>query len=159
MPKIVKKNIGGYSQIMKNDIPKWLEIAEKEIGVSEILGDKHNPRILEYHQATSLKAKDDETPYCSSFLNWCMKQSGIKGTNSAASRSWLNWGIELKTPRYGCIVIIWRGTKNSTSGHVGIWLGETETSIKILGANQNNKVCIANFNKNRLLSYRWIEQK
>jgi hypothetical protein len=31
-------------------------IALKELGVEERAGADHNPRILEYHQATSLKA-------------------------------------------------------------------------------------------------------
>ena len=54
--------------------PKWLEIALKEVGVSEIKGGE-NKRILEYHASTTLKAKEDEIPWCSSFVNWCMVQA------------------------------------------------------------------------------------
>jgi uncharacterized protein (TIGR02594 family) len=137
--------------------PEWLKIAINELGTKEVVGDKHNPRILEYHKATNLKATTDEVPYCSSFVNWCMKQCGIVGTNSAAARSWLKWGKELKSPEYGCIVILWRKSPDSTSAHVGFWVSETKTHMKILGANQNNMVCYADFNKNRLLGYRWLK--
>lgn len=138
--------------------PKWLDVARKEMGVHEIVGVKDNPRILEYHQATNLKASDDETSWCSSFCNWVMKQSGIQGTNSAAARSWLNWGAKLTKPEIGCVVIFERG--NSTwQGHVCFYLSEDSNNIQVLGGNQNNQVCIASYPKARLLGYRWPTNK
>jgi len=135
--------------------PLWLEIASKEIGVKEIKGKEHNPRIIEYHSQTTLKATEDEVPYCSSFVNWCFYKSGIKGTRSAAARSWLNWGRELKTPRVGCVVILWRGSPDSASGHAAFWVSEDDKTVSLLGANQNDSVCIAKYDKKRVLGYRW----
>ncbi len=61
----------------------WMDIATAELGVHEdSLPGQHNARIVEYHQTTTLKATDDETPWCSSFVNWVMKQSGRSGTNA-----------------------------------------------------------------------------
>jgi uncharacterized protein (TIGR02594 family) len=145
---------------MSNEIPQlfyppWLLTAQKELGVSEISGSKHNQRIIEYHQTTTLKATQDEVPWCSSFINWCMTQNFIKGTDSAAARSWLTWGVELKTnPPYGSIVVLKRGN-NPASGHVGILVYFGVDKIILLGGNQGDKVSIAPFKKSDVLSYRW----
>eukprot|EP01156_Anaeramoeba_ignava_P011257 Anaeramoba_ignava/a482504_22.p5 GENE.a482504_22~~a482504_22.p5 ORF type:complete len:143 (+),score=5.17 a482504_22:255-683(+) len=80
-------------EIPESDAP-WFKIALEEMwaGVTEIRGRKHNPRIIEYHKSTTLRASNDETAWCSSFVNWCIEQAGLKGTDSAAARSWLKWG-------------------------------------------------------------------
>ncbi len=118
----------------------WMEIAEKEKGLSEIPGEENKPRVLEYLQTTtnlnrSARSKD-ETPWCSAFVNWCLKQAGYEGTNNASARSWLDWGQAIEEPRRGCIVVFQRETD---FGHVAFCLGETETEIKVLGGNQQNK--------------------
>lgn len=53
------------------------KIARAEKGVHEIAGVKHNDRILDYHQATTLKAQADEVSWCSAFVNWCYIQAGL----------------------------------------------------------------------------------
>ncbi len=138
------------------DIPPWYAIAKQEMGagVQEVPGATHNLRIIEYHQATSLKATDDETPWCSSFVNWCMQQVGIEGTKSAAARSWLTWGVTLDQPKEGCVVVIRRG-KSSWQGHVGFFAGITGKHILILGGNQGNEVNLSSYSENNLLGYRW----
>jgi len=130
-----------------------LQIAQKEIGVTEIAGKGNNKRIVEYHEQTTLGKSDDSTPWCSSFINWVTKQLGIEGTNSPAARSWLNWGRQIIKPYKGCIVILKRGTK-SWQGHVGFYMGETEQKIKVLGGNQNNQVNISHYDKSKVLGYR-----
>jgi peptidoglycan hydrolase-like protein with peptidoglycan-binding domain len=70
----------------------WMAVAMQEMGQREIRGAVHNPRIVEYHETTTLRAQTDETAWCASFVNWCLLQVGIDGTNSAAAASWLNWG-------------------------------------------------------------------
>jgi len=82
-------------------LQKILLTAKKEIGIREILGIKHNKRILEYHQATSLKASEDEVSWCASFANFILKQCGISGTYSAMARSFLNFGQSIfKNPTF-----------------------------------------------------------
>ncbi len=135
------------------DAPKWYLIALREEGVSERAGSAHNPRIIEYHNATSYKASTDEVPWCSSFANWCMREAGLKGTNSAAARSWLKWGKEISEPVLGCIVIFSR-PPNPAHGHVGFYAGETSTHILTLGGNQSNTVRVSGYRKSRLLGYR-----
>lgn len=141
--------------------PGWAKIALGELGIAEVKGPKDNPRIVEYHSATSLRASNDEVPWCSSFVNWVMKKVGIKGTNSALARSWLTWGIEVsqKAPKYGSVVVLSRGV-GSIAGHVGFYVGKTVGGqIKVLGGNQGDKVSVALFSKSKVLGYRWPKGK
>ena len=134
------------AEIDSDDAP-WFDIAVQEKGVKEIRGRVDNPRIVEYHQTTTFRATDDETPWCSAFVNWCMQQADIKGTNSASSRSWRNWGERLREPRKGCIVCF--------NGHVGFYDSDRGRKIMILGGNQSNQVNIIPYSKSRVLTYRW----
>lgn len=143
---------------MGSDIvePKWIEVARAEIGAKETLGSKHNPRILEYHKSTLLSATTDEVPWCSSFVNWVLFQSGFKGVpRSAAARSWIGFGENIKDPKMGCIVVLSRGN-SSISGHVGFYVGDGASGhVKILGGNQGDSVSIVEFPKSRIIACRW----
>ncbi|WP_163833794.1 TIGR02594 family protein [Spartinivicinus ruber] len=143
-------------EISDSSLPKWYLVARKEmeVGVEEIRGAEHNPRIIEYHQSTTLKASDDETAWCSSFVNWCIEISGITGTKSAAARSWLQWGKALPEPTEGCVVVFKRGSK-PWQGHVGFYVGINGSHILVLGGNQCNEVNISSYPKGRLLGFRW----
>lgn len=133
----------------------WLDIAKREIGVKEIPGPKHSGRVLEYHMVTKNSATTDEVPWCSSFMNWIMLQAGFRGTGSAAARSWLDWGETLSEPRYGAVVVLWRGSKDSWTGHVGLYMCEDDEFVFLLGGNQGNRVCIQGYPKEQILGYRW----
>jgi uncharacterized protein (TIGR02594 family) len=135
------------------ETPAWLNTAEGEMGTKEVSGTGDNPRVLEYHSATSLGARDDAVAWCSSFVNWCMKQNDIPRTNSASARSWLNWGVRLDQPRKGCVVVLKRG--NPPSGHVGFYVGDGAGSIRLLGGNQSDQVKISVFPSSMVLGYRW----
>lgn len=137
------------------DTPAWLRVAFSEVGVKEYPGGAAHPSIVRYHQSTHLDstmALSDETPWCSSFVNWCFEKVAINGTNSAWARSWLSWGTDLKYPRKGCVVVFSRGT---SSGHVAFFLKEVGENILVIGGNQSNSVCEALYPKSRLLGYRW----
>lgn len=125
----------------------WMRIAIAEKGVSEIKGSQHNRRIIEYHAATGLAAKEDEVAWCASFVNWCLKQAGIQGNNSARAKDFGTWGRGLDTPRYGCIVHLHRAPKgvdgrtgSSSGNHVAFFISQTATHITLLGGNQGNRV-------------------
>lgn len=138
----------------KVGMPDWYYVARMEIGVLEIYGAEDNPRILSYQQATSLKATDDETPWCSAFVCWCFEQVGIASTKKANARSWLDWGVALDKPKEGCVVVFRRGS-SGWQGHVGFYYGERGSDILLLGGNQNNSVNISRYPKSRVLGYRW----
>lgn len=136
-----------------SDFP-WHAIAAAEVGVREIVGSGDNPRIIGYLRSTTLSApmaSQDETPWCSAFTNWCVERSGFAGTDSAWARSWLQWGRPTDTPRPGCITVL---SRDVNSGHVGFFVAASRTRVTLLGGNQNDMVCEAQFPVNRLLGYR-----
>ena len=123
----------------KANVP-WMDIAMGEIGTTEIKGAKDNDRIVEYHQSVALRASDDETPWCASFANFCLKEAGIEGTDSAAALSFRKWGQEVKVShlRYGDICVIDRG---GGRGHVGFFVGfDRSGRLLLLGGNQDDQV-------------------
>lgn len=139
----------------------WMKIANREIGQKEIAGKGNNPRIIKYHASTTLKANSDETPWCSSFVNWVIKEAGMQGTNSAAAASWLAWG-EKCSGKIGAITVI-RNAKaansslTSSGNHVGFLVRETSTYYELLGGNQSNRVRTSFYPKSSwtLRGYRW----
>ncbi len=134
----------------------WMDIAMAELGVKEVNGKGHNPRILEYLQSTTIGswgAGRDETAWCSAFVNWVMEEAGIEGTNSAMARSWLNWGRKIDEPVVGCIVVLKRGTGNS--GHVAFCADEPGNAfVYLLGGNQSDSVCVQYYKLKDVLGYR-----
>lgn len=137
-----------------NDVPPWLNIAAGELGISEKKGKLHNKRILEYHQATRLKAEEDEVSWCSAFACWCLEKAGFESPFSGVARSFLRWGQEVSVPYKGCISVFSRPGGESWQGHVGFYIAENQTEIFILSGNVGNKVTISPIKKDRLLGYR-----
>lgn len=137
--------------------PRWMEIAEAEIGQHEITGDQANPRIVEYHAATWLHATSDEVAWCSSFVNWCLIKAEINPTRSAAARSWLNWG-EQAEPKPGAITVIRKKGSSGTAGyHVGFFISQDPLHVTLLGGNQSNAVKRSAFPLSgyNVVGYRW----
>lgn len=133
--------------------PRWLTAARKEIGLREIPGAKHNPRILKYWTLIRAPFHDDETPWCAGFVGGMLESVGIKSSRSAAARSYLKWGRKLSAPVAGCIVVFERGPKN---GHVGFVTGTVKgEKLRVLGGNQGDAVNEKLFPTSRVLGYRW----
>jgi uncharacterized protein (TIGR02594 family) len=83
-----------------------LEVVINEFGVKEIKGPQHNSRIIKYtHQSTLTWINDDETAWCSTFINWVAIQAGFAISKYAAARSWLNVGFETSQPEPTDIVV------------------------------------------------------
>lgn len=137
------------------EIPRWLEIAFAELGVSAHPPGSSHPRITEYHAGTNIAGYDDKASWCSSFVNWSLGQAGMAGTGSALARSWLGWGQALERPVPGCIAVLWREEPTSWRGHVGFYLREDSEHVHLLGGNQLGQVREHFYPKTMLLGYRW----
>ena len=123
-----------------------LNIALGEYGVREIRGAKHNPRILEYFKEIGHEwVKDDETAWCSAFINWCALKAGVERSGKLNARSWMDIGKEVSKPKIGDLVIFWRESPASWKGHVAIYINSTEKAVFVLGGNQNNSVNIQSY--------------
>lgn len=132
--------------------PPWLYVAAQELGVSEILGRRHNPRILEYHKATTLAADSDEVAWCASFVNWCLGQANMRGTGSAAAASFDHWG-EGAALQMGAIITI--PTNTGSKRHVAFCVGWYGGYFFHLGGNQSNRVNVQATLRSKLTAVRW----
>ncbi|MEQ5839516.1 TIGR02594 family protein [Paraburkholderia acidicola] len=135
--------------------PTWMRVAMAEHGVRRFPVGETNPRIVEYNNQTNLAGYDDKVSWCSSFANWCMAGAGVRGTGSAVARSWLDWGIALEQPVYGCIVVLSRDDPASWKGHVGFYLRHDAEDIFLFGGNQLDEVRELAYPVASVLSYRW----
>lgn len=134
-----------------------ITIASAEIGVKEISGREHNLRIINYARECGFDSiNDDETPWCSIFMNWVAKKAELESTKKANARSWLNVGLTVSNPEPGDIVIFWRESLLSYKGHVGIFIGYSSSGNRIycLGGNQSDMVSITAYPTDQLLGFR-----
>ena len=150
---------GGYLQLVAGglDAPATscqspFAYARHELAknVSEVAGPGSHPRITLYHASTD-KGAPDAVPWCSSFVNWCVEQSGLIGTDSKWAMSWhdTKWGEDVsQAPQEGDIAVYerrWRKKDGSVGigGHVGFVASLDAQSISLLGGNQNDRVSIS----------------
>ncbi len=135
---------------------KILEKALTQYGISEITGSKDHPQILNYFNALGYDGSKlhDETAWCSAFVGWVAKECDYLYSTKLTARSWLKEGISTDHPNLGDIVILWRESIDSWKGHVGFYIKESRNYIYLLGGNQNQRVCIKPYPKNRVLDYR-----
>lgn len=139
---------------------RLIQTAAAEIGVKEIAGEDHNERILQYARDIGHTwIEDDETPWCSIFMNWVAMEVGAKRSRRGNARSWLNVGTSVSDPEPGDVVVFWRGSPDSHKGHVGIYMGfsEDRSRIYVLGGNQRDQVGITAYASERLLGFRRIK--
>lgn len=138
----------------------WIAVAMREMGQTEQPHGRHNPRILEYHASTKYPPTTDEDSWCSSFVNWCLRETGVVGTNSATAISWLQWG-QMCGPRVGAITVIDELNAVPAPGrsgyHVGFWQEDIGTHFTLLGGNQSGTVKSSLYPRKKWVpvSHRW----
>jgi len=144
-------------------VPPWIAYARTKLGQHEVLGDKDNKYILSCHAHCGLFGVHDELAWCSSFVNDCMIVGAkLPGTYKANARSWLDYGIPLQTPVFGCIEVFTRidvskgiTTPSPTLGHVNFFIHDFGDSHLGLGGNQGNEVSFDFYPVVRHLGYCW----
>jgi uncharacterized protein (TIGR02594 family) len=140
-----------------------IDVARAEMNrsdVFEVPGLENNPRILLYNSTTDGRPETDHTPWCSSFVNYCVEQVPAvrPGTHSKAAKSWhtLPWRHDVTTaPKEGDIVVFERRRGRSDGavlgGHVGFFISQDEAHIQVLGGNQGKRISVASFPKDDVL--------
>lgn len=137
-----------------------LKLALSFYGLKEITGKADNPIILNWFKEIGHGwVANDETAWCSCFMNYCALKCGLEMSGLLTARSWENVGVKVENPKLGDIVIFWREKPGSWKGHVGWYISEDDTFVYTLGGNQNNSVCIKPYPKYRLLGYRRLREK
>lgn len=143
---------------LAKDAP-WMTFANGERGVNE----KDNAsRVREYHKVGNGVAHSEDVAWCAGYVGWCLVQAGYKSSRSAMARSYSNYGkaIDGKIP-YGAIVVL-RGTRGPSSGHVCFALEDLGNKVKVIGGNQSSDegkkydnggmVSVVNFSKDKIVS-------
>lgn len=141
---------------------KWLDIAQKYEGLTEVQGPQSNPIILGWLQnegGGKSWVKDDATPWCGAAMAGVFVEAGMADVipkEPLRARSWATIGEELTEPKVGALAILSRGN-NPAEGHVGIIDKFDETRIWLLGGNQGDKFCVAVFQRSRIIpgGIRW----
>lgn len=105
---------------------------------------------IEEFQATTDGPIDANIPWASSFLNFIIKESNAKGTNSIRAYSWLEWGTPIDKPAYGCVAV-------TNYSHVGIvWGINDDGRIIVLAGDQSRDraVCLLPIHARDIIAYR-----
>ena len=134
--------------------PPWFLKAESYISLKEIPGPKHNQTILQWLEKLRAWWRDDETPWCGTFVAHCFQEAGFDyPKNWFRARAWGEWGSNLRTDRLapGAVLVFERGA----GGHVGFYVAEDATHYHVLGGNQSNMVNVMRIAKSRLIASRW----
>lgn len=138
------------------------DLASRFIGIAEVPGSMANPAIMAMLKLDAEWPEDDAVPWCSAFVNACAFLRGLERTKSLRARSWLQVGepVPLAHASGNCVVILSRGKWQpgpeviKAPGHVGVYMGHTETHVTLLGGNQGNRVSVRDYPRARLLGVR-----
>lgn len=132
------KYLGKHERTHFSTISKWLRSDGKALG---------DPRKL---------------PWCGDAVDTALNltlpnepRSARLKENPYLARNWMEFG-KASGPRFGAVVVFWRGRRNGMSGHVGfaVAFDESRNRIKVRGGNQSNTVSDAWLDADRLLGYR-----
>lgn len=115
---------------------------------------KDRKELMAFFKKHGLPCDPATTPWCAVIIGCCERAVGNKGTGKYNARSYLQYGTPVSKPQKGDIVIFQRGG-STWQGHVAYVDGiEADGTIRTLGGNQSDKVCISWYAKNRLLGFR-----
>lgn len=134
-----------------------ITIALREYGTIEFQ-EGSNPQVEKYYKSCTDKQTTDDVPWCSAFVNWCAKKVGAERSKSLSARSWLNVGKEVKVPKFGDVIVMWRGSKNDgVTGHVAFYVSTNpDGTFNCLSGNQGDMVNISKYPPAKLLGFRRI---
>ncbi len=137
-------------------VPRWLDLAIAAEGVREIPGDHDEPEIMRFYaDAGHPEIRHDEVAWCAAFVCAMLERGGAASPKTLSARDFMRWGKPLAKPRPGCVCVFSRGDPRGWMGHVGFYLDEDATRVRILGGNQRDAVSACWMPKARLLGYRW----
>lgn len=132
----------------------WVSAARSMLGLREIPGPKHNPKILDMWAAAKASwFKDDETPWCGAFMALVMVKCNIVPPKDAVRAiSWATWG-KACSPQVGAIGVKARKGGNHVFQIVGITADGKY--YKCAGGNQGNMVSIIDILVEEVTAIRW----
>jgi uncharacterized protein (TIGR02594 family) len=141
--------------------PPHLKRAFADLGLSEIRGKKHEPRVLElFALAGHPGIKDDETAWCAGAMGGWLAEAGEPNSGSLMARSYSKYGkgCDLSKPLPRGAICVWPRDGFPGSGHVNLAIEDDGTYVTCIGANQENGrgggVTITRYRKSKLVAAR-----
>jgi uncharacterized protein (TIGR02594 family) len=138
----------------------WLIEARNLIGLREIKGVTHEPKILALWGDAHLgHITDDETAWCAAFVGGTLERAGVRSTRAPNARSYTSWGRDVKqggilSVPLGSILVLDR-PPHAWMGHVTYAVGYNEQGkVLCLGGNQKDSVSIVPFETGRVIAAR-----
>lgn len=140
------------------------DVARVFLGIKEISGPVDHPLIMAALKLTQSGKftgwpTGDETAWCSAFVNLCAFIMGIKPA-ALNARSWQFRGkrIEnIKDARKGDVVVLWRVSRTSKSGHVAFYVKHDRTHVWLLGGNQSDEINVTKYPISRIVAINRID--
>jgi uncharacterized protein (TIGR02594 family) len=132
----------------------WMKTARESVGLKEVAGPKHNTKIQAWLAKLGAWWKDDETPWCGTFVAHCLRENGLPVPQHwYRALAWKDYGSNLRPTHVceGAILVFAR----EGGGHVGFYVGEDRFYYRVLGGNQSNTVNVMRIAKNRCVAIRW----
>jgi uncharacterized protein (TIGR02594 family) len=150
--------------------PMWLSRARDLVGLREISGPMHEPKVLQlWRDARMPYVHDDETAWCAAFVGAMLERSMVTSTRLPNARSYENFGLDVlkDTGRVDVsripigAVCVFDRPPDAWKGHVAFATARTANGeILCLGGNQSNSVSIAAKKIDQLIAARWpIEER
>lgn len=134
-------------------LPAWYAEAHRKIGLHEKL---NNAQLKKYLASDGHTLGDPaKQPWCGDFVETvialtCPDERMV--ANPYWAQNWKAFGVALKTPAIGAIMVFVR----PGGGHVGFYAGEDKGRYRVLGGNQLDRVSAeAWIEKKRLIAIRW----
>lgn len=195
---VSRVGIGYLSELRKpkkgsnlpGEVPEGEETAKKEvsvyhnslskfasafIGTKEIKGEATNPHIASWLTLLGWDKKfaisNDETPWCSTFVNAMAKMKGLECSQSPRAKSWLNTGSSITIDKVreslypqdcGIVAVFHRGAIGSPAGHVVIfekWIKGDKNKFQSIGGNESDQVkrSIYSIESEKFIEFRMIK--
>lgn len=140
------------------------QIAQRFVGIAEVPGAPSNPAILSMLRLDVSWPEGDEVPWCSAFANYVAWLLRLPRSKSLRARTWLRVGqpipLGLARPENDVVILMRAGDTSGPEvieapGHVGFYAGyANDGQVAVLGGNQKDSVCVAEYPIGRLLGVR-----
>ena len=148
-----------------DNAPPWFKFAYEHYGEKEIKGGKDNPFIRHLWAAIDFGERPDEVPWCSIFVNAMLVAVGRPGTGSPMAITFEKYGaaVNLTDVQLGDTVVLHRFNAahyvdhpHDWRRHVGFFAGLHADGkvVRLLGGNQHDMVCEADFPTSRITAIR-----
>lgn len=144
-------------------LPKMVQEAIKVLGIKEVPGSASNPTILQFAKELGVDDiyKNDDTSWCAVSHNAIALRAGKKVEFAdkydylralAFKKQGVEFGVDQweDVDRKGAMLGDTLCFVRPGGGHIGIYIGESDTHFYVMGGNQNNMYSITRIAKERL---------